>query len=558
MVKLSSFSAVFLFAASYFGTAQALSKITRSGRYLYDSSGNRFYIKGVAYQEQGVVVASADNTLGTPSTFVDPLSNSSACSRDLPFLQQLGVNTIRVYSVDSSLNHDGCMSTFSGAGIYTIIDLALPLNGTFDPTSPAWSTNLLDEYLETINAFNKYDNVLAYNVGNEVVLANGTDITTFIKAAARDVKAYLNSISSSALVGYAAIDGVSNFRVPVANFLSCDPSNTNSAATSIDIYGLNNYEWCGDSSFEAAYAGVEADFAGYNVAAYFSEFGCITSPPRLWTEVAALFSTQMSPVWSGGVAFSYFPATSPQGQFGMVNISADGSTVTTGSDFMLLAGQYGNVTSPPNTPSSGSSSATYPACPTQNSSFAASTTLPGTPNEAACDCLEATFGCKFVPPTSNYSAIVGDLINVACGLLGQAGASCNDIGSNGTSGTYGVLSGCDPTIKLSFAMNQYYELNNMQPQSCSFSGNGSVNPLGASGTAAATAAETSCVPSPTATFVPKLPSGIAASNPSSSSGSSGSSGPKSGAVSLLGGNQMLLGMLSAMVVCVVTGIWTLS
>ena len=31
----------------------AVSKITRAGRYLYDESGNRFYIKGVAYQEQG-------------------------------------------------------------------------------------------------------------------------------------------------------------------------------------------------------------------------------------------------------------------------------------------------------------------------------------------------------------------------------------------------------------------------------------------------------------------------------------------------------------------------
>ena len=44
-------------------------------------------------------------------------------------------------------------------------------------------------------------------------------------------------------------------------------------------------------------------FAGYNIPAYFSEFGCITSPPRLWTEVQALFSTQMSPIWSGGTHF---------------------------------------------------------------------------------------------------------------------------------------------------------------------------------------------------------------------------------------------------------------
>ena len=32
------------------------------------------------------------------------------------------------------------------------------------------------------------------------------------------------------------------------------------------------------------------------VVAYFSEFGRITSPPRLWAEVAAFFDSEMTPV----------------------------------------------------------------------------------------------------------------------------------------------------------------------------------------------------------------------------------------------------------------------
>lgn len=39
--------------ASFTGTVQAISKITREGRYLYKDDGSRFYIKGIAYQEQG-------------------------------------------------------------------------------------------------------------------------------------------------------------------------------------------------------------------------------------------------------------------------------------------------------------------------------------------------------------------------------------------------------------------------------------------------------------------------------------------------------------------------
>lgn len=36
-----------------------ISAITRKGKYLFDSSGDRFYIKGVAYQPQGELAASS-------------------------------------------------------------------------------------------------------------------------------------------------------------------------------------------------------------------------------------------------------------------------------------------------------------------------------------------------------------------------------------------------------------------------------------------------------------------------------------------------------------------
>jgi hypothetical protein len=544
---------------------QAIPKIQRSGRYLYSEDGSRFYIKGVAYQEQGNVVASADNAFGEPSDFIDPLAIPAACTRDLPFLQQLSVNTIRVYSVNASLNHDECMNMFSQAGIYTIIDLALPLNGSIDRVVPSWSTNLLDQYIATIDTFSKYDNVLAFNVGNEVVVNNATQVAPYVKAAARDIKAYLRSKNSNALVGYAAINGPSDFRMPLANYLSCDPTNSNSDAFAIDLYGLNDYEWCGDSNFETSYAGTTGDFAGYNVVAYFSEFGCITSPPRLWTEVDALFSQNMSDVWSGGVAFSYFPASSVQGQFGMVNISSDQSTVQTSDDFNRLKQHYTQV-SPPNSPAQSSAgAATYPSCPTTNTTWVASNTLPPTPNLAACDCLESVLSCRFTPATTNYSVIVGDLLNVGCSLLGQQGGSCDDIGGNGQSGTYGRISGCDPTVKLSYVMSQFFEINNRNPQSCDFAGNGTINPLAPSSSAAANSAAQSCIPSPSATFTPTAPtatgstgSGNSGGNGGSSSGSGNGGGRGgNGSLAAFGDVNPLIGMGVAAVITFASGLWTL-
>ncbi|KAJ7693693.1 carbohydrate-binding module family 43 protein/Glycoside hydrolase family 72 protein [Mycena rosella] len=540
-------------------TAGAISRVTRTGRYLYTDDGTRFFIKGVAYQPEGLVVASSANAFNEPSTFTDPLADAAGCTRDLPFLQQLGINTIRAYSVDSSLNHDSCMNAFSAAGIYTIIDLALPLNGSIDRDSPAWSTNIQDQYLATVSAFSKYDNVLAYNVGNEVMLVNSTAPAPFVKAAARDIKAYLTSISSSALVGYAAIDGPADFLDPLANYLSCDPSGSNSGSSAIDLFGLNNYEWCGDAP-STTYDGVNSEFAGYNVAAYFSEFGSETCNPgvRVWTETGTLFASPMTDIWSGGLAFSYFPASSSAGQFGMINISSDGTTVTPNEDFNNLVTQYSKI-SFVNSPSQSSATASsFPACPTLNSSWAASNSLPPTPNDAACLCLEDAMSCQFHTSSSNFSALVGTLIDTACSLLGSSGGTCDDIGSSGTTGVYGRVSMCDPVTKLSYVFSQYFELNGRQASACSFDGNGTVNANAPSETAVAAA--TSCIPSPSAVFTPSL-SATATGQSGSSSGSSdsgsGSSGSASGAVSMIGGNVLFsVGLMAGFTVA--SAVWTLS
>ena len=38
-------------------------------------------------------------------------------------MQDLGANTIRVYHVDPSGDHKGCMSAFADVGIYLFVDL---------------------------------------------------------------------------------------------------------------------------------------------------------------------------------------------------------------------------------------------------------------------------------------------------------------------------------------------------------------------------------------------------------------------------------------------------
>jgi hypothetical protein len=53
----------------------------------------------------------------------DPLVDTEQCTRDAAAMKTLGANVIRVYHVDPKADHDGCMSAFADAGIYTLIDL---------------------------------------------------------------------------------------------------------------------------------------------------------------------------------------------------------------------------------------------------------------------------------------------------------------------------------------------------------------------------------------------------------------------------------------------------
>lgn len=84
------------------------SSISKVQSYLWVSIGFvANSIAGVAYQ----------------LTSLDPLVNATQCQLDASLMKDLGANTIRVYHVDATADHDGCMSAFSDAGIYLFVDL---------------------------------------------------------------------------------------------------------------------------------------------------------------------------------------------------------------------------------------------------------------------------------------------------------------------------------------------------------------------------------------------------------------------------------------------------
>lgn len=230
------------------------------------------------------------------------------CTRDIPLLSQLQTNTIRVYAVDPTADHDKCMSMLADAGIYVVMDLGEPAT-SINRDSPEWSLELYDRYTSVVDTFQKYNNLLGFFAGNEVSNApNNTGASAFVKAAVRDTKAYIaNKKYRTIGVGYATNDD--DTRTELANYFNCGPQKN-----AIDFWGYNVYSWCGRSSYHDSHYDVRTEeFSSYSVPAFFAEYGCIT-PPRLFTEVGAIFGKNMTPVWSGGIVYMYFQEANNYGR----------------------------------------------------------------------------------------------------------------------------------------------------------------------------------------------------------------------------------------------------
>lgn len=207
---------------------------------------------------------------------MDPLADATACKRDIPYLKELGTNTIRVYSIDPKKNHDECMKLLQEAGIYVVSDLSEPKT-SINRDSPAWNEELYTRYTSVIDELAQYTNVLGFFAGNEVTNnKTNTNASPFVKAAVRDVKAYIKQKGYRQIpVGYATNDD-SNIRVPIAEYFNCD-----SEDSAIDFWGYNIYSWCGDSSFQkSGYLDRTQELSTYSKPAFFAEYGCNVRNPN--------------------------------------------------------------------------------------------------------------------------------------------------------------------------------------------------------------------------------------------------------------------------------------
>jgi hypothetical protein len=306
--------------------------------FINPKTGNRFQIVGVAYQPGGS--AGYDKETGR-----DPLSDPDICMRDAALLQVLGVNAIRVYNVNPDVNHDKCASIFNAAGMYMMLDVNSPLVGDSLTSWNPWESYYaayLNRTFAVVEAFKDYPNTLAFFSGNEVLNNEDTGATVppYMRAVTRDVKNYVKKhVERPIPVGYSAAD-VRSILFDTYNYFQCSLEGDEGDMSMGDIFALNSYSWCSTSSFEkAGYDELVSGLKGANVPIFFSEFGCNTPSPRVFTEVGTIYSTKMSGVFSGGVVYEY---TQEPNNYGLVDMKEDGSAKLM-SDFVSLKNQYSKL-----------------------------------------------------------------------------------------------------------------------------------------------------------------------------------------------------------------------
>ena len=419
-------------------------------KFFYSNNGSQFYIKGIAYQQ---------NNLDSNESFVDPLANPEHCKRDIPYLEAVDTNVIRVYALDTSQDHTECMQMLQDAGIYVIADLSQP-DESINRDDPSWDLDLFERYTSVVDLFHNYTNILGFFAGNEVTnKKSNTDASAFVKAAIRDTKAYIKSKGYRSIpVGYSANDD-SAIRVSLADYFACGDEDE-----AADFFGINMYEWCGDSSYKASgYESATNDYKNLGIPIFFSEYGCNEVRPRKFTEVATLFGDQMTPVWSGGIVYMYFEE---ENNYGLVSIKDN--TVSTLKDYSYYSSEIKDIhPSSAKASAESASSISRTTCPTNTNNWEASTNLPPTPDKEVCECMSASLKC--VVDDKVDSDDYSDLFSYICAKI-----DCDGINANGTTGEYGAYSPCHSKDKLSFVMNLYYEQNKESKSACDFGGSASL------------------------------------------------------------------------------------
>jgi hypothetical protein len=130
----------------------------QGSHFFYNNSGSQFLIRGAFYSDSG-------RTTSAGNSFIDVLADNTICSRDLPYFQRLGINTVIISGVDTTADHTSCMQVLQNAGIYVLVQLNGRVRTAYTMEGVPFVNvdyHFYDHFRDVVDGFQRYPNTLGF------------------------------------------------------------------------------------------------------------------------------------------------------------------------------------------------------------------------------------------------------------------------------------------------------------------------------------------------------------------------------------------------------------
>jgi len=285
--------------------------------------------------------------------------------RDIKVFVDLGINALRLYSVDPDMDHSAFMCALHNAGIYVVVSLASgSASGsckgskcaiTSDAAPHCYPPTLKVRGEMIIREFSRYDNTLAFSAGNEVnhytQMHRPQWNAPCLKKFVRDMRAFVHGCSSSE--GHNGDTDAHDHgmrKVPIGlimadtdrdentMYYNCQ-GDPNDELENAEWYGINTYVYCNGTATQfndaLGFQELLTSFESYNysIPSLLTEFGCLSETfpdkhgyegQRTFRQAEWLDLPQVQDNFAGGMVFEYVSEAANAGgypfhKFGQAN-----------------------------------------------------------------------------------------------------------------------------------------------------------------------------------------------------------------------------------------------